>query len=275
MKTKRFAKCLIPLLFATGSAMAATDASLDTNFKGSNVFTYGIPADVPGGPQADGSYGTGSSDFWVSGSDFTPRTSGPGMSYASFHYWYPPAGASGQYEAQFQLPNGANMSVLRCFFYDADGAADINVGLWRQYLDTNTNTPGVVSLASVSSSGSSGYQDNFATPTPAQFLSRSPVGTYNELNIYTLIPNMVPGNSNLRLRGCRIFYNRQIAPGPATATFTDVPVGSQFFAEVEALVRSGITGGTTATTYSPANNVTRLQMAAFFARALGLHWPPF
>ncbi|MFO1311864.1 MAG: S-layer homology domain-containing protein [Burkholderiales bacterium] len=275
MKQARFAKYLIPLLIAAGSAVAATDPTFDTNIGANKGFTYGIPADVPGGPQADGSYGTGSSDFWVSGSDFTPRTSGPGMSYGSFHYWYPPAGASSQYEAQFQLPNGANMSVLRCFFYDTDAGSDINVGMWRQYLDTTTNTPGVVNLATVSSSGSSGYQDSFATPTPGQFLSRSPVGTYNELNIYTLIPNMVPGNANLRLRGCRIFYNRTISPAPASATFTDVPVGSQFFAEVEALVRSGITAGTTATTYSPANNVTRLQMAAFFARALGLHWPPF
>jgi len=275
MKSMRFAKCLIPLLLAAGSAVAATDASLDTNFKGTNVFTYGIPSDLPGGPQADGSFGTGSQDFWVAAGDFTARTSGPGMSYGSFYYWAPPAGASSQYEAAFQLPNGSNMSVLRCYFQDNDAGADINVGLWRQYLDINTNSPSNTNLASVSSSGSSGYQDSFATPTPGIFLSRSPAGTYNELNLYTLIANMVPGNSNLRLRGCRIFFNRQISPPPATATFADVPVGSQFFAEVEALVRAGITGGTAPGTYTPGGSVTRLQMAAFFARAFGLHWPPF
>jgi S-layer homology domain len=56
------------------------------------------------------------------------------------------------------------------------------------------------------------------------------------------------------------------------ASFTDVPTNAQFFAEIEAMKESGITAGCTATTFCPDANVTRRQMAAFFARALGLYW---
>lgn len=275
MTATRIAKFALPLVLSIGTAMAATDTSFVPNLTPGNATTNALPADVPGGAQADGGFGTGYQDFWVGANEFTPRTAGPGMSYYSFFYWYPPAGASSTYDATFQLPNGANMSTLRCFFYDADGSSNISVGLWRQYFDINTGGPGNTNLATVTTSGNSGYTDVYATPTETTFLSRSPVGSYNQLNLYTLIAYMAPGNSNLQLRGCRIFYSRQISPAPATATFSDVPVGSQFFGEVEALVRSGITSGTTSTTYSPANNVTRLQMAAFFARALGLNWPAF
>jgi hypothetical protein len=56
------------------------------------------------------------------------------------------------------------------------------------------------------------------------------------------------------------------------ASFTDVPSSHQFFREIEALAAAGITLGCTATQYCPNNSVTRAQMAAFLARALGLYW---
>jgi len=45
---------------------------------------------------------------------------------------------------------------------------------------------------------------------------------------------------------------------------------------IEALVAAGITVGCNASppTYCPDDFVTRKQMAAFFARALGLRWAP-
>jgi hypothetical protein len=50
-----------------------------------------------------------------------------------------------------------------------------------------------------------------------------------------------------------------------TLPFTDV-MGSSFFCSITQLYFQGITLGTTATTYSPSNNVTRDQMAAFLSR---------
>jgi len=48
--------------------------------------------------------------------------------------------------------------------------------------------------------------------------------------------------------------------------FTDVPAGSFARSDVSCLFQLNVTGGTTTTTYSPANSVTREQMAAFLSR---------
>jgi hypothetical protein len=52
-----------------------------------------------------------------------------------------------------------------------------------------------------------------------------------------------------------------------TLPFTDV-MGNPFFCQIAQIYAQGITSGTTATTYSPAANVTREQMAAFLGRTL-------
>jgi hypothetical protein len=57
--------------------------------------------------------------------------------------------------------------------------------------------------------------------------------------------------------------------GGATTTlpFTDV-MGNPLFCQIASAYFSGLTNGTTATTYSPSQNVTREQMAAFITRTL-------
>ncbi len=52
-----------------------------------------------------------------------------------------------------------------------------------------------------------------------------------------------------------------------TLPFTDV-AGNGFFCQIAAAYFSGLTNGTSATTYSPADNVTRQQMAAFITRTM-------
>jgi hypothetical protein len=52
-----------------------------------------------------------------------------------------------------------------------------------------------------------------------------------------------------------------------TLPFTDV-MSSVFFCQIAAAYFSGLTNGTTATTYSPTQNVTREQMAAFITRTM-------
>src|SRR5215218_11420088 len=52
-----------------------------------------------------------------------------------------------------------------------------------------------------------------------------------------------------------------------TLPFTDV-MGSGFFCQIAAAYYSGLTNGTTATTYSPTDTVTREQMAAFISRTM-------
>jgi hypothetical protein len=52
-----------------------------------------------------------------------------------------------------------------------------------------------------------------------------------------------------------------------TLPFTDV-MGNVFFCQIAAAYFSGLTNGTTATTYSPTQTVTREQMAAFITRTM-------
>jgi hypothetical protein len=51
-----------------------------------------------------------------------------------------------------------------------------------------------------------------------------------------------------------------------TLPFTDVPSSNIFFCSIAQAYFSGLTAGTSATTYSPGANVTREQMAAFITR---------
>jgi hypothetical protein len=55
-------------------------------------------------------------------------------------------------------------------------------------------------------------------------------------------------------------------------TFGDVPTNYAYFRAIEALAASGITGGCGSGNFCPNQNVTRGEMAAFLARALGLHF---
>src|SRR5687768_2780033 len=51
-----------------------------------------------------------------------------------------------------------------------------------------------------------------------------------------------------------------------TLPFNDVPAANAFFCQIAQAYFTGLTNGTTATTYSPSVTVTREQMAAFITR---------
>lgn len=56
--------------------------------------------------------------------------------------------------------------------------------------------------------------------------------------------------------------------GSVTLPFTDVPAANVFFCSIASAFYSGLTNGTSGTTYSPSANVPREQMAAFVSRTL-------
>ena len=56
--------------------------------------------------------------------------------------------------------------------------------------------------------------------------------------------------------------------GMVTLPFTDVPSTNIFFCTIAQAYFSGLTAGTSSTTYSPSDNVTREQMAAFITRTM-------
>ena len=65
------------------------------------------------------------------------------------------------------------------------------------------------------------------------------------------------------------FINRALSlPAAASGPFTDI-ASTSFVADINALFAAGITTGTSDTTYSPSDPVTRSQEAGFLTRALG------
>jgi hypothetical protein len=211
-------------------------------------------------------FGLHEQDFWIGATQFMPRSSAGGWNYESF-FFYSLAGA-GVADAQIQLPAGAHMSEFECFFYDAS-ANNASVAMWKQSYNYSTHTPSNSQIgASVASSGTGGYQEDFTLID--QVIKYRDV---NDRPLYTLIAYMPAGDASVRLRACRIFWNRTVSPAPASATFGDVPTSSAYFAYVEALYASGVIAGCGGGNYCPGNPVTRGQLAVFLGASLGLHWP--
>jgi hypothetical protein len=74
--------------------------------------------------------------------------------------------------------------------------------------------------------------------------------------------------ANLTVLSTRLQADTGSCGGASTTLpFTDVQ-GNIFFCQIAAAYFSGLTAGTSATTYSPSQNVTREQMAAFTTRTL-------
>lgn len=76
-------------------------------------------------------------------------------------------------------------------------------------------------------------------------------------------------NSSVRRDEMASFLARGFGLVDAVANFSDI-AGNPHTSSIGALAASGITKGCTATTYCPAQAVTRDQMAAFLRRAIGL-----
>ena len=179
------------------------------------------------------------------------------------------------------IPNGARIERIDFFVRDisADVDSDLDVRLCRSWTDPDGASPAGDCSIGATTSGApgdtvvtvlpdltvryDGDADNDGTPEVVNYTLAVAFGTNDLLDF----------SGNLRLRGARILYRRQISPAPTTAAFADVPVTHPFFQFVEALASSGITAGCGTGIYCPDSPLTRGQMAVFLAKALGLHWP--
>ena len=205
---------------------------------------------------ADDNFGQNYQYTWIPCYSFTPYTSSTRYSING-NYRYFTSATDMVMEASLNLPSGAYLNLARLYYYDNSGGS-LSMYLWREYLSNNWTT-----VASGSTSGTPGY-------------SSLPLYCYhtiaNGTNMYHIRVIGTAATSNLRFMGVRLFWKRQIRTG-LSHPFNDIgglPV--EFRNSIAALYRSGITTGTSSTTFSPYNNLTRAQMAVFLARALGLHW---
>jgi hypothetical protein len=98
-------------------------------------------------------------------------------------------------------------------------------------------------------------------------------GNGNALTAQYWVGATVPVGSAFAIGPAIVTSRRTVSPGPATATFTDVPTTHPIFQFVEALAAAGVTGGCGGGNFCPDGPLTRGQMAVFLSAALGLHWP--
>lgn len=171
---------------------------------------------------------------------------------------------------QIHVPHGVDFDFFRVWGFDSSGTDDMQVTLERACLpDSGAAVPVSELLVTRVSSGTPGAFTSQATIPSISDLSDNRSCTY-QVTVRFGNTNTACVGGSLIFYKVRIQWQREAPPAPAVATFTDVPVGAQFFREVEALAASGITLGCTATEFCPDNFVTRRQMAAFLVRALGL-----
>lgn len=167
--------------------------------------------------------------------------------------------------AAVHVPNGAVILAIEIQGCDASATGGLNATLY-----SNTTLGGSQSEVTHGSAVSGGA----ATPGCDYFSTNiTPITVDNFNRTYYMQVTTGATDSTVRFSAVRVFYLLQVSPTPATASFTDVPVGHPFHRFVEALVEAGITGGCGGSNYCPDSPVTRGQMAVFLSVALGLHFP--
>jgi hypothetical protein len=175
----------------------------------------------------------------------------------------------GFFAAPVDLPAGAVISR-----FEIQGCDESATGEVLLRLGSSTISGGVVS------SILHGSLTTGATATPGcGFFSAnlpSSVVVDNLRRVYFVRIFTTATDISTRFYAVRLYYNLQVSPAPATATFTDVPTSHPFFRFIEALVDAGITAGCNVSPprYCPDTFVTRGQMAVFISKALGLHFAP-
>jgi hypothetical protein len=165
--------------------------------------------------------------------------------------------------AGLRVPNGAQITKVEITGCDVDAVGTMEGSIVECPL-TGANC--IVSAMAVSTAG----QPGCATFTHTLPEPRTVDHSATSYSVIVHLPTLGP---SLSFRRMAVYYKLQVSPAPATARFTDVPVGHPLHRFVEALAAAGITGGCGADLYCPEATLTRGQMAVFLATALGLHWP--
>jgi hypothetical protein len=223
------------------------------------------------GDEAVADFGTGFFYQGIDGSQFDPRlsTTPYERGSATGTYYCATGGVPSSGRGQIFVPHGVRLNSTRVWIYD--GLATHSVSVTAQSVcqpDFAAGNPVVTDLTTVSSTAAfnggdfSGF-DNGALGT----ITDNQSCTYR---FEVSFPQGCAGLIDLGVQKARLSWQRFTPVAPVVATFTDVPTNAQFFREIEALANTGVTGGCTATQFCPDATVTRRQMAAFLARALGL-----
>jgi hypothetical protein len=183
--------------------------------------------------------------------------------WSSTGYLYaPPFGISW---APVQLPTGSVVAYLDLYYDDQDPSQDFGASL---YLYPGYGGQPEQLIRTVTSTGSSGKGYSFSGPFSYRIYNNPADGGGQHSVVMSF-----PFGGTLGFKGVDLWYYREVAPAPLTATFNDVPTSHPFFQFIEAIYAAGITVGCGGGNFCPDQPITRKQEAAFIAKALGLYWP--
>lgn len=259
------------LSLASASAWGQTDVN-SVPVQASSASQGGAFGQLPDGAAPADLYGTARGSKWIAATKFAGPVlaSAPPLVYEGFNFFRGQTAGPVRFFAHIDdVPTGALVDMVSCVYNDT--SASNNITFTFQKASQTLSQPGSRSneiINQFTSSTSDGIRYVNIVMSPPVLIVAIPSLNFTEQ--YYVTADVA---SDTSFAGCAVFYTRQITPAPAIASFSDVPTGAQFFKEVEALAASGITSGCTASTYCPENFVTRRQMAAFLARALGLFYP--
>jgi S-layer family protein len=172
-------------------------------------------------------------------------------------------GAGLTFIASPHLPSGALLTYFELDSCDEDPVSDVNANLYLCDDLGNCGDP-IQRLSSADNAIACGY-------TSAD-VSAAGVQVDNYRNQITVLVFTESGTVATRFAGVILGYELRVSPPPQFADFTDVPTNHPFFQFIEALYASGITSGCGNGNFCPDAPLTRGQMAAFLAKALGLQW---
>ncbi len=177
------------------------------------------------------------------------------------------------------LPLGAVLGVACLQVRDTRSDGEVKLAMWAFEQPVNPGTtPFVDMVADWQTSGEawdSGYTSVCIIPaiTLTAYADLDGDLTQGRISHAFGVDFDGPTGAGLAAGAISVLWARQVSPAPASATFGDVPVGAFGFQHVEALAASGITAGCGGGNFCPNAPLTRVQMAVFLAKALGLHFP--
>ena len=222
-------------------------------------------------PQSPSDFGDKINVLQIPAAGFQPRCSALAYDYSQAGFIYAtnnPCNFPAEIMwAPVTLPTGALIHFLNLYYNDLDPAEDITVTL-RAIPASGVQQD----LATASSTGSGGA--GYAFSPLISYIVNNDVQYDSEGRQLVVLLAIPSATTSRQFKGVDLWWTRPVSPAPAVARFNDVPPNHPFFQFIEALAKSGVTGGCSAAPalYCPDSPVTRGQMAVFLSKALGLSW---
>lgn len=232
---------------------------------------WGVPSLATAG-ESTGGWGTTSGGTTVMGYQLRGMDFGYAWYSRQIGATYCGYGLSGgEAAAPLDLPDGVSLGQLQFWAYDTDPVNWLTFDVFEDCLAPGAaGEPTVTLLGEGETFGSAGTYYGTASLGGHRVDN---VNCHYSVRVTFVPPATACVGEALQVQKVRVSWTRQVSPAPATPTFNDVPTSDPLFQFVEALAKSGITGGCGAGSYCPGQPLTRGQMAVFIAKGLGLVQP--